>query len=71
MVASRGLRTYRKTAETKLIKQNFPKEKRSEIAQIKVIYTPKVGKSSQTSPKDFRSISLSSFLLKTLKRRID
>jgi len=38
---------------------------------VKVIFIPKAGKPSHTNPKDFRPISLSSFLLKTLERLID
>jgi len=38
---------------------------------VKVILIPKAGKPSNTNPKDFRPISLSSFLLKTLERLID
>ncbi len=37
----------------------------------KVIFIPKSGKISHTAPGDFRPISLSSFLLKTLERMID
>ena len=39
--------------------------------EVKVIYIPKAGKSSHINPKDFRPISLSSFLLKTLERLIE
>lgn len=39
--------------------------------EVKVVFIPKTGKSSHTGPKDFRPISLSSFLLKTLERLID
>jgi len=38
---------------------------------VKVIFIPKAGKPSHTNPKDFRPISLSSFLLKPLERLID
>jgi len=38
---------------------------------VKVIVIPKAGKPSNTNPKGFRPISLSSFLLKTLERLID
>ena len=36
-----------------------------------VVFIPKGGRTSHTRPKDFRPISLSSFLLKTLERLID
>lgn len=39
--------------------------------EVTVVFIPKAGKSSHTNPKDFRPISLSSFLLKTLERLID
>ena len=39
--------------------------------QVKVVFIPKAGKASHSSPKDFRPISLSSFLLKTLERLIE
>jgi ribonuclease HI len=39
--------------------------------ETKVVFIPKAGKSSHTSPKDFRPISLSSFLLKTMERMLD
>ena len=39
--------------------------------EVKVVFIPKAGKASHTKPKDFRPISLSSFLLKTLERLID
>jgi len=38
---------------------------------VKIIFIPKAGKPSHTNPKDFRPISLSSFLLKPLERLID
>jgi len=38
---------------------------------VKVTCIPKAGKPSHTNAKDFRPISLSSFLLKTLERLID
>lgn len=38
---------------------------------VKVIFIPKQGKSDYTSPKSFRPISLTSFLLKTLERLVD
>lgn len=37
----------------------------------RVVFIPKAGKNSHTVPKDFRPISLSSFLLKTMERMID
>jgi ribonuclease HI len=37
----------------------------------RVVFIPKAGKSSHTSAKDFRPISLSSFLLKTMERMLD
>lgn len=39
--------------------------------EVKVIFIPKPGKKDYTSPKSFRPISLSSFLLKGLERLID
>ena len=39
--------------------------------RTKVVFIPKAGKRSHTSPKDYRPISLSSFLLKTLERLLD
>ena len=39
--------------------------------ETKVVFIPKAGKPSHIGPKDFRPISLSSFLLKTLERLID
>ena len=39
--------------------------------ETKVIFIPKAGKASHANPKDFRPISLSSFLLKTLERLLD
>jgi hypothetical protein len=35
--------------------------------QVKVVFTPKPGRNSYTGPRDFRPISLTSFLLKTMK----
>jgi hypothetical protein len=35
--------------------------------QVKVVFIPKPGRNSYCGPKDFRPISLTSFLLKTLK----
>ena len=37
----------------------------------KVVFIPKAGKVNHNAAKDFRPISLSSFLLKTLERLID
>jgi len=39
--------------------------------QAKVVFIPKPGRSSYCGPKDFRSISLTSFLLKTMERLVD
>lgn len=39
--------------------------------EVKVVYIPKAGKPSHCTAKDFRPISLSSFLLKTLERLLD
>ena len=39
--------------------------------RVKVVFIPKVGKRGHESARDFRPISLSSFLLKTLERLID
>lgn len=39
--------------------------------EVLVIFIPKAGKTSHVSPKDFRPISLSSFLMKVLERLID
>jgi hypothetical protein len=39
--------------------------------QVKVVFIPKPGKNSYTGPRDFRPISLTSFLLKTLERLVD
>lgn len=39
--------------------------------QVKVAYVPKAGKSSHINAKNFGSISLSLFLLKTLKRLME
>jgi hypothetical protein len=39
--------------------------------EVRVVFIPKAGKVSHTTPKEFRPISLSSFLLKTLERLID
>ena len=37
----------------------------------RVVYIPKAGKNGYTSPKDFRPISLTSFLLKAVERLVD
>ena len=37
----------------------------------RVVFIPKAGKNGYTSPKDFRPISLTSFLLKTVERLVD
>lgn len=39
--------------------------------EVRVVFIPKSGKPSNTKPKDFRPISLSSFLQKTLERLLD
>jgi hypothetical protein len=39
--------------------------------QVKVVFIPKPGRNSYCRPKDFRPISLTSFLLKTLERMVD
>jgi len=39
--------------------------------QAKVVFIPKPGKSSYCGPNDFRPISLTSFLLKTMERLVD
>ena len=39
--------------------------------EVRVVFIPKAGKTSHTTPKDFRPISLSSFLLKTLERLVN
>jgi hypothetical protein len=39
--------------------------------QVKVVFIPKPGKNSHSGPKDFRPISLTSFLLKTMERLVD
>lgn len=39
--------------------------------QTKVVFIPKAGKCSHVKPKDFRPISLSSFVLKTFERLLD
>jgi hypothetical protein len=39
--------------------------------QVKVVFTPKPGRNSYCGPKDFRPISLTLFLFKTLERLVD
>jgi hypothetical protein len=39
--------------------------------QVKVVFIPKPGSNSYTGPTDFRSISLTSFFLKTVGRLVD
>jgi hypothetical protein len=39
--------------------------------QVKVVFIPKPGKATYGGPKDYRSISLTSFLLKTMERLVD
>ena len=39
--------------------------------QVKVVFIPKPGRNSYCGPKDFRPISPTSFLLKTLERLVD
>jgi hypothetical protein len=39
--------------------------------QFKVVFIPKPGRNSYCGPKDFRPISFTSFLLKTLERLVD
>jgi len=39
--------------------------------QVKVVFIPKPGRSSHCGPRDFRPISLTSFLLKTMERLVD
>jgi len=39
--------------------------------QVKVVLIPKPGTSSYCGPRDFRSISLTTFLLKTMERLVD
>jgi len=38
---------------------------------IRIIFIPKLGRNDRIQPKDYRSISLTSFILKTLKKLID
>lgn len=39
--------------------------------KVKVVYLPKIGKTTDHSPKSYRPISLTSFLLKTMEKIID
>jgi hypothetical protein len=39
--------------------------------QVKVVFIPKPGRNSYYGPHDFRPISLTSFLLKTMERQVD
>jgi hypothetical protein len=39
--------------------------------QVKVVFIPKPGRNSYCGPRDFRPISLTSFLLKTMERLVD
>ena len=39
--------------------------------QAKVVFIPKPGRSSYCGPRDFRPISLTSFLMKTMERLVD
>ena len=39
--------------------------------QVKVVFIPKPGRNSYCGSKDFRPLSLTSFLLKTLERLVD
>jgi hypothetical protein len=39
--------------------------------QVKVVFIPKPGRNTHSRPKDYRPISLTSFLLKTLERLVD
>jgi hypothetical protein len=39
--------------------------------QVKVVFIPKPGKGSSSGPRDYRSIGLTSFLLKTMERLVD
>ena len=43
----------------------------SEWCKVRVVFIPKAGKNSHTTPKDFRPISLTSFILKTMERLIN
>jgi hypothetical protein len=39
--------------------------------QVKVVFIPKPGRNTYSGPKDYRPISLTSFLLKTMERLVD
>ena len=39
--------------------------------QVKVVFMPKPGKDSESGPRDYTPISLTSFLLKTMERLVD
>jgi hypothetical protein len=39
--------------------------------QVKAVFIPKPGRNSSSGPRDYRPISLTSFLLKTLERLVD
>ena len=39
--------------------------------QVKVMFIPKPGRNSYSRPRDYRPISLTSFLLKTMERLVD
>jgi len=39
--------------------------------QVKVVFIPKPGRNCYCGPRDFRPISLTSFLLKTMERLVD
>jgi hypothetical protein len=39
--------------------------------QVKVVFIPKHGRNSYSGPRDYRPISLTSFLLKTMERLVD
>ena len=41
------------------------------LHQVKVVFIPKPGRNSHGRPRDFRPISLASFLLKTMDRLVD
>jgi hypothetical protein len=39
--------------------------------QVKVVFIPKLGRNSYSGPRDFRRISLASFILKTMESLVD
>jgi hypothetical protein len=39
--------------------------------QVKVVFIPKLGRNSCSGPRDYRPISLTSFLFKTMQRLVD